>query len=265
MQISLELRCDKGSILPFNHQYEVSSWIYKLLATVDAHFAELLHDEGYTEIESSKDFKFFTFSKIEAKSPYSVSVADKGIIIDSGYAELRLAFHLQNAAENFVQGLFQDQRLRIVARDVGRIDFRVETVHRISPPNFSRRMSYELKNPLVLTRRNADSRHAEYLAPNDDEYLYYLIKNLLEKRRHLRADASDLNIEEVLGESSLRMLSKPRSKLITIKQGTREQVRVKGYEFRFELETLPELHELGYTSGFGSNNSQGFGCVRIRM
>lgn len=56
----------KRQHLPFNYQYPVSSWIYKVLSKADKEFATILHELGY-KIENGKTFKLFTFSQIGLK------------------------------------------------------------------------------------------------------------------------------------------------------------------------------------------------------
>jgi CRISPR-associated endoribonuclease Cas6 len=55
----------------------------------------------------------------------------------------------------------------------------------------------------------------------------------------------------------------PRSKLITIKQDTLEQSKIRGYLFDFELTALPEIHHLILSCGAGEKNSLGFGWVEV--
>jgi CRISPR-associated endoribonuclease Cas6 len=51
------------------------------------------------------------------------------------------------------------------------------------------------------------------------------------------------------------------SKLVTIKEGTREETRIKGFECPFTLRGNPELMAMAWECGVGDHNSMGCGMV----
>jgi len=61
----------------------------------------------------------------------------------------------------------------------------------------------------------------------------------------------------------LQLLSKPISKLVTIKTGTPYQTKIRGYTFRFKLNADEELLKVMWNSGLGEKGSMGFGCVGV--
>jgi CRISPR-associated endoribonuclease Cas6 len=99
---------------------------------------------------------------------------------------------------------------------------------------------------------------SQYLSPNDAGYEKRFFDNLREK--YLSANEG---VKELTGNCKLTILSTPKSKLITIKQGTPAESKVRGYQYDFEIEAPKELMEVGYYTGFGSMNSMGFGLTKI--
>ncbi len=99
--------------------------------------------------------------------------------------------------------------------------------------------------------------------PEDKKFGQLLINNLLEI---LKVSPMTLagNNEPILGTMpsfNFKLLSDPKSRLITMKAFTDQQTQVRGYDFKFELAAPVILHEIGYYGGFGEKGSLGFGCV----
>lgn len=60
---------------------------------------------------------------------------------------------------------------------------------------------------------------------------------------------------------NLKPNGQPKSKRITLKPGTPQQSKVKGYVYNFELTAPTEIHRLILAAGIGEKNSTGFGWV----
>lgn len=60
--LNLSLTDRNRSVLPVNYQYELSSWIYKVINQSDPVFAKWLHDRGFSN--DNKQFRLFTFSNL---------------------------------------------------------------------------------------------------------------------------------------------------------------------------------------------------------
>ena len=62
---------------------------------------------------------------------------------------------------------------------------------------------------------------------------------------------------------NMDILSKPKSRLITIKANTPHESKLRGYLFDFKIKAPAEVIKLGYYAGFGEKNSLGFGCCEV--
>lgn len=261
MRFKLSLQVHPGrNRLPMNYQYEISSWIYKTIHYSDSEFSQWLHNRGITV--GNKRFKLFTFSQLFLHPPWKP--AGDRLIIHSGRASLQLSFYLEEAVEHFIIGLFQQQQFRIGdTRSVA--EFAVETIERLPDPQFTSQAAFRCISPLCISMSMGEDRPAEYLSPEHPDFQRYFFENLLTK--YLAVHAPEKEVAEAWEEMNahepftLATSPKTKSRLITIKTGTPQQTRVKGYLFDFKITAPPELIAFGYQVGFGEKNSLGFGCV----
>lgn len=263
MRLSLQLAVDKKlNLLPFNYQYPVSSWIYSRMAAADPEFSAWLHDRGYSL--KKKNFKLFTFSDFRL---LKYKVRNDRLSILSPAAQIRLSFCVDQAAEKFIIGLFQDQSFEIGDRK-SRARFYVQTVESLPDPDFSRQCRFKCLSPLCVAKpvdRNGRLT-AHYLAPGDPDYPKYFFDHLFRKylaaRPYLQG-RNNMPDTPRQGEQKLEILSTPRSRLVTVKAGTAQETRLRGYSCHFKIIAPPELIRLGYQAGFGEKNSLGFGCAEV--
>jgi len=265
MRLQLSLQCRPGSRIPFNYQYEISSWIYRTLAQADPAFAEWLHQQGYT-LEGQKRFKLFTFSHLQLQPPFQPEPQRQSIRLDSGQARLTLSFLLDDTLEHFVGGLFRQQEFGLGNPRFYPADFSVVSVEILPRPVFMPTMRFRALSPICLGTVVDYNPHAQYLSPLDDDYERLLLQNLTYKfstAAHY-APAGPIHHNPDLS-AHFELLSEPRKKGITLKAHTPQETQVIGYTFDFELTAPPHLLETGYYAGFGEKNAQGFGCVAERV
>jgi len=261
MRFKLHLqKVGTGNRLPINYQYELSAWIYKTLQSGDAAFSEWLHQNGYTV--AGKQFRLFTFSQLFfPKNGYRVQ-GDR-LLIQSRDCWLEVGLMVDEAAQHFVLGIFKNQRLGI--GDIKSVvDFEVKSVERLSVKRWEDSNRFRCLSPMcVAVRTIYNGKESQtYLSPTDEGYGEFLHKNLLNKWRAYQKNARPSLVESM--ESlpfEFRLLSSVKSRLVKIKAGTRQETKVRGFLFDFELVAPLELLEVGYACGFGEKNAMGFGCV----
>ncbi len=264
MRLQLTLRCQSGSHIPLNYQYELSSWIYKTLAQAEPEFAAWLHEHGYS-LTGNKRFKLFTFSHLQLQPPFNLDAKRQRIQLQGGKASLVISFFLDKTLEHFIAGLFQQQRFGIGNARIPATDFQVEAVQVLPPPVFSGPMRFRTLSPVCVAGFDPGNPHPQYRHPSDPDFTGLLFGNLQEKLTAARHYAPDLAAAGPAGEPApyFRLLSEPRKKGITLKAFTLQETKVIGYTFDFEIGAAPELLQVGYYAGFGGENAQGFGCVEV--
>jgi len=255
MRFQLNLKIDShvfGNRLPINYQYELSAWIYRIIAQGDQQYAEWLHQNGFSE--KHRNFRLFVFSNLY--SPGTKFEKDR-LIFTSDKASFCLSLLPEKSTEAFVKGIFKEQEFSLGDR-VSKVQFRVQQVEMLPPPDFSDNFVFKTLSPVVVSVGEENRQHPRYASPEEKDYGQLIVNNLIEKYRLFYQ-------KEFEGDTSFKfeLLSPVRSKLIRIKAGTKEETRVRGYVFTFRLEADRELLKVGYESGVGEKNSQGFGFVEV--
>lgn len=243
-------------MLPINYQYELSSWIYKVIERADSKYSDFLHNEGFQL--AGKHFKMFTFSQLDLR-PYEVTGSQVKLL--GKEISFIIRFAVDTSLNPFIKGLFMHQRLGLGDRH-NVVDLEVTGVETIVPPSFQTTMRYQCLSPICVSRSRPD-RTAEYVSPEANGYGKLLAQNLVHKAAAL-VGGTDMPLPGTDG-FHFRLLNKPRKKGLHIKAHTESHTQVIGYLFHFELTAPVELHEIGYEAGFGEKNSMGFGCVGVGL
>ena len=254
------------TLVPFNYQYLLTGWLYRVLQGADAQYTTFLHQHGYRT--ERKTFRLFTFSDLRL-SRYEVrpgkGQGPGGLLLLSPEADLTLSFYVDRAAEAFVTGLFREQTL-VLANRQQRAQLVVERVE-MQPVSLAQdRVTLRTLSPVVVAEKD-ETGMDQYLHPADESFGPLLLRNLIDKYRSVAPDTPPGWIPEPLPEAfSYRLLTQAnrvRSRLVTIKEGAREETKVRGwYGFDFELTGPAEVLEVGMLAGVGRYNAEGFGCVQ---
>jgi len=276
MQFKLTLRpTARQTLVPFNYAYRLSAFIYAVLAEADAQYAEFLHSQGYA-FSPTRRFKLFTFSDLIMPN-VRVDARAGGMWVNSPYIEWVVSFYIDKAAQHFIMGLFQDQRCVIASprhrANPGRAEFIIERVEAVPVEITGQTVQLRTLSPVVIAEKDERGMD-QYLHPADEQFGPLLVTNLLAKWGSVQTalpagagfvdefDASSVTYR--LLPNPGRNAAQPKSRLLTIKEGSREETRIKGYyNFQFELSGPSELLELAVLAGVGRYNSEGFGAVGI--
>ncbi len=261
MRFILSLNTTKASQseLPLNYQYPLSAAVYKIIERANDGYAEFLHSTGYKY--HNKTFKFFTFSDI--RTPFRIK-GDR-MIMNSNTAELTICFHIPDAAENFIRGLFMNQQI-VIADSISKVSFTVQQVVAEKTPTLvADRIIVQPMSPVVMGRKN-ERGHYDYLSPEDVDFSRLIVLNLVDKcAAEMETGAVELaEIEKSIDIKPPFFSNAPRGRLLTIKAGTPAETRVRGYDkFRLEIRAPKRVIEMALNGGIGMNNAMGMGCVGI--
>jgi CRISPR-associated endoribonuclease Cas6 len=260
MRIHLTLQSSESqTILPINYQYEIAAWVYKMIHYGNAAFAHWLHEKGYTK--DGKSFKMFTFSNLEVER---FQIQKDRFIILNQQAGLTVSFFLEDAASHFIDGLFRNSTITIGDKK-SQGNFNVSTVQSKETPAFVNGQPMRLKalSPICLSKpvMYNDAFNAEYLAPDHEEYALRFYDNLV--TRYNVMHPNETIEKQQIYNWKFKRLSHAKSRLITIKSGTPQETRVRGFLYDFECDAPAELLAFGYAAGFGEKGSLGFGCAGV--
>lgn len=259
MRIQLNLRpVSAVKAVPVNYQYPLSAAIYKILNKASPEYATFLHDQGYTA-PSGRLMKLFTFSRLWIPA---VRFNNNALYGSDAHWRFQIASPMDNTfVQNFVLGLFEAQNIVIAGRGL-RAEFVIELVETLSQPEFADAMRFKCLSPITAsTPREFDGKPAgiRYYAPDDPDLSEAIRKNLLQKHEIIhKAPPADDRLQFNLEEKD-----HPKSKLITIKEGTPQETKIKAFETYFTLKGSPELMQTAWQCGIGEHNAQGFGMIDL--
>lgn len=248
-------RTGKQKMLPIDYQYYLSAWIYNVISKGDREFANFLHTEGYTT--GYKRFKLFTYSPLDFGKPKLWK--EKALFeIQADQIILKVSFHLAEAAEKFIIGLFNNQEIYLGDQFNG-LELVVKQVERLKEPVLTNTMTYKALSPVVISIKDINSKYARYMAPGDEDYTELLRQHLWNKYDSIPNGA------DLPKDSNFKFESKSeaKSKLVTIKSYTPEQSKIRGFVFDFTLTCPVEIHQLIMATGIGEKNSMGFGWCEV--
>jgi CRISPR-associated endoribonuclease Cas6 len=256
MRLNLTLHNKPGSRLSLNYRYEMSAAVYKILERADPAFSAWLHDVGFP-LEARK-FKLFAISGLRFGEGFRTRRED-GTVSLGPRQHLTLSFFVNEAVEKFVAGVFREQRFGIGTKGLPPVDFSIESVEVEPPPHFGPVMRFRTLAPIVLSRYEEGKKYEQYLSPDELGYGELFFNNLLNKYESARLAGLVAPLPSNDG-LKFQLLSKPQKRGVDIKAGTREQTKVIGYDFEFELHGPAELLQFGYEAGMGLDQPM-FGCV----
>lgn len=246
---------NKGAVIPVNYQYPLSAAIYKVLEKADKDYSKFLHEKGY-----GKGFKMFTFSQISC--PFRIE-GDRLKLLQAE-VQVIICFHLPKGAETFIKGLFLSQEI-VIADRRSKEKFTVRSIEALPDPlndksaNEVVQLTLEPVSPVVCGWKN-ERGHYDFLSPDDARFCEVLILNWREKLKSCFDESDAENAMLLMEVESNKNL--PKSRLITIKAGTGQQTKVRGWmNFGLRVTGEKRFAEVLLNGGVGVYNAIGMGCV----
>lgn len=269
MRLQLSLRpVSTVQAVPVNYQYPLSAAIYKILNKASPEYATFLHDQGYTA-PSGRLMKLFTFSRLWIPA---VRFKNNALYGSDALWRLRIASPMNETfVQNFVLGLFETQNIIIAGRGL-RAELLIELVETLPQPEFTESMRFKCLSPVTAsTPRVSDGKPAgiRYYAADDPDLPEAIRKNLLQKHEIINPNLPVARSHREVSEPNdslqfiLESKDRPKSKLITIKEGTPQETKIKAFETTFTLQGSPELMQTAWLCGIGEHGAQGFGMIDI--
>lgn len=245
--------------ITFNYQYPLAAAIYKIIQRADESYAAFLHEQGYQH--GNKTFKFFTFSDLQ--TPFVVQSGR--LVMTTNTANLIVCFHMPDAAEHFIKGLFMNQQLDIADLQ-DKASFTVQQVVAEKLPGMlNQSVLLQPVSPVVAGRKNERGNY-DYVSPVEQDFAELLTNNLLEKYAAVNAtdETAMQELKQLVTMQPVFFRQPPRHRLLTIKAGTTAETKVRGYDkFRIKITAPAAIITIALDAGIGMHNAMGMGCVEI--
>ncbi len=264
MRIELTLHPIYTCVVPVNYQYPLSSAIYKIINTASPEYSNFLHNQGYIGTDG-KLRKLYTFSFLQfypkkrlKNRKFHLKKNDTATLIVSSPM-------LEDFIQNFVVGLFTHQKIEITSQGY-RAPFFIEQVETLTEPDFKETMKFRMLSPMVVsTQIDTDNGlQTYYYRPFDKEISEAVRQSLVKKYEtiyHTSPNNTELTFEVDKEYVQKKGGVEKVSKLITLREGKKDETRVKGFLTPFTLKGSLELMQTGWECGIGDKCSLGFGCV----
>ena len=247
----------RNCVIPMNYSYPLSAAIYKILQKADTDYAAFLHETGY-----GKGFKLFTFSQINC--PFNIE-GDRMKLLNNTVS-FETSFHLPEASQNFIKGLFLSQQIDIADKK-SKATFTVASVESLPNPLQSFKeneiISVQLQpiSPVVAGVQNEKGNY-DFLSPGDTRFSDHIIYNWRSKIATCYDEPTATNALLIIEVSPLK--KPPKSRLITIKANTPAETKIRGW-MNFGLKVTGEKRfvEILMNAGVGLYNAQGMGMLEV--
>ncbi len=253
--IKLQLSHHSAKLIPINYQYPLSAAIYKILQKGDADYAKFLHTQGY-----GKGYKLFTFSDLRLKFKHD---GDRMKLLEP-MMEFTVCFHLPEAAQAFVEGLFRSEEV-VLADQLSKAEFKVQSITSLKNPlqGFEDMEIVEiLTKPLsmIVAGVKNEKENYNFLSPDDPRFNESLLFNW---RNKIEVSYGVEEAKKALLVLEVEKYENPwRSRLVTIKPNTDAETKIKGYlNFKLKLIAEKRFLDLILNSGLGLYTAQGMGCL----
>lgn len=252
-RITLTFAQPQPVLFPVDYRFALAAAVYRVMEQGDATYSRWLHDTGFAD--GHKRFKFFTLSPFRFQET-AYEASQKALRILSHEAQFTFSTLQIPMGEKFVQGLFANQRITL-SQYGHTVQMVVKSVERLPDPVFTDQMVYRATVPIVVSVRNREvDRHEQFLPPLDVRYEELLHRNLQQKLAVALQSAklsyslpSDAGFRfSLIGDAQKRAFS-------VIRPAGQRPIIVIGYTYTFALEAPLALHEIGYWTGFGEQNS----------
>ena len=270
MRIKIELSNNEPELtLPVDENNLIVGLIYNILRNSSPRYAHFLHNEGYTILnneDKTKKFKLFTFSPFCFEGRNSLPISEDGTIVTE---EKLLHFFISSPKEVFMEHLTDGCKFKpqlLIYNSSNKLQtLEIKKEQKLVPPAISNDMRFVMLSPIICSRNNSDGK-PEYLFPWDMEFEEILYTNLCNKYEATHGKPFGLNGEKFRLELDHDYIERKKGKvqkLVTLKEGQKDETKIKGTFAPFRLKAPSELMEIGYECGFGEKNSMGFGMVKV--
>lgn len=241
MQIKIKFASDENILLPVYYNHIIQGFIYN---NIDKDLAEFLHDKGYAS--NGRMFKLFTFSKILNKGRN-----EDGKLNFGKRMELIVSSPVYDFCKSIANSMLKNEEL-----NVGGNNLKVEEINVLNNLIENDEIIINTLSGIVAysTFYKADSRKfTYYFMPYEKDFSRIVTENLIKKYNAFYN--ANLNPDKGI---EIIPLGEPKQMLVYYKGYI-----IKSAEGKFLIKGDKRLLQLGLDAGFGSKNSQGFGCVML--
>ena len=245
MRFEITFTCDYVIRLPIHYNSIVQAMIY---ANISNELARKLHDIGYPYEE--RRFKLFTFSSLSGT--YRLN-RKSGEITFSPPVTLVISSPIEQFIYELGYSMLINNDLRL-----GENRLNVANLNTPPDPAIKTLEFIGMLSPITVysTLKTAEGRSKTYYySPYEPEFSELIASNL--KKKYALIHKREAEEQRTISISPVKV-DKRSEKLLKYK-GT----IIRAWRGVYSLEGDPDLIRIGYETGLGSKNPQGFGCFKF--
>lgn len=245
MRLQISIFCDDKIKLPIHYNSAIQGMIY---SNISPELGHQLHEIGY--LYEKRKFKLFTFSSLNGQ--YRIDRQSSEILFASP-VKLIISSPIERFVFELGYSMLTNDDLRLGENHVWVANFE-------SPPDpeISSSELIGMLSPMTVysTLKTADGGNKTYYyLPYEREFSQLIEENLKKKYSLIY----NKKVDESQSVSIKPFNVDKRSEKILRFKGT----IIKAWRGVYLIEGDPELIKVGYDTGLGSKNSQGFGCFKF--
>ncbi len=246
------------AVMPLNH-HQLAAFIYETVAVAAPEFASFLHEVGWRpDQQTDHRFKFFVFSLPDVPR---FTFQPNGKSFTEGVVWWQISSPLPEFMEALLAGIGAKREVRI-----GQTRFTISQVELLPSPEFTSPMRFIALSPLMVSTTEQDTtgrRQKRYVRADEVLFGELVADNLRAKYQALFGVAPedpwlDFRFDPEYLTAAGGAESRKITRLIQYKE-----TKIKSVLAPFIVQGNPVLIQLGWESGFGSANSQGFGMAGL--
>lgn len=239
MRIELTFGCNKGANIQFNYNYNLSKLIMESLVGNRS----ALRFKG-------KPFKNYTFSQLYFTE---YQIADGKIV---NYGD-EVHWYVSSPNHYFIDGLVKGlTKAKYFKLGDGELDYKRARI--VEDPEFTNEMEFTCMSPITISTMGRGANRDFYCRIEDKGFVENLRYDLVQKYYHIYNSFPKNEKLEIYFDQNYMGKRQRTSRLIDY-----NGLKILGYMVPFVAKGSPDLIRIGYTSGFGDRNSNGFGMVKV--
>lgn len=253
MRIKITFQHEQGKVIPWDYQYAIQAWIYKILERANPELAAQLHDSGYKF--EGKHFKLFCLGQWQC---HYKPLGQAGIKLLNNASDLPIGFMLPEVLSEFITGLFKDQSHTFSFKGFEPVPIQVISAQLLPDAQSDQEYRhYMLITGARISIYDASKRYAQYIGPDHHNYIEQVIWNI--KRKFNASPISDPNLQYEY-DVKMDITSPYKTQKINIPKGDRPTEMI-GYKYAFSLLAPKFIHDTLLYAGLGEECSMGMGWV----
>lgn len=241
----MKFRLEEETLLPYDLNYSISSYLYRCLREADPDLADWLHNTGVHF--RGKNYKPFVFSRCT----FSSKVNQKDAMKVKGRLAFQVDSILPKVIHRMMEGAWMIGHLPLYDKC-----FPLQEIQLLPPVTFQQKMIYQTVSPIVVPIQS--DGHVVYCHPLDSRFydsLRFSLKNWYVLRWNEEFPEDEVLHIQLYRPEKFQL----RKAAVLIRYKNKN---IKGYQVPVIVETSKKMQQVIYESGLGSYGSQGFGMVQ---